>query len=57
MEGDSPWVYYDSEHFGLKGVLQKPSIGSPRVPSIVYCVFQLMFAAITYVIQLLANIS
>lgn len=36
-------------YFGLKGVLEKPSIGSPRIPSIAFCVFQLMFAAITYV--------
>lgn len=37
------------EYFGLKGVLEKPSIGSAKVPSLIYCVFQLMFAAITYV--------
>ena len=38
------------EYFGLRGVLDQPSIGSPRVPSIVFCVYQLMFAAITYVL-------
>jgi Amt family ammonium transporter len=37
-------------YFGLNGVLEKPSIGSVRVPSIVFCVYQLMFAAITYVL-------
>ncbi|KAJ3533490.1 hypothetical protein NMY22_g7315 [Coprinellus aureogranulatus] len=37
----------DLKHFGLKGVLETPSIGSVKVPSIVFCVFQLMFAAIT----------
>ncbi|CDO77542.1 hypothetical protein BN946_scf184912.g41 [Trametes cinnabarina] len=37
----------DLRYFGLKGVLEKPSIGSTRIPSIVFCVFQLMFAAIT----------
>ncbi|KAI0826985.1 ammonium transporter [Trametes gibbosa] len=37
----------DLQYFGLKGVLEKPSIGSIRIPSLVYCVFQLMFAAIT----------
>lgn len=42
----------DLQHFGLRGVLQTPSIGSPRVPSIVYCVFQLMFAAITPMIAI-----
>ncbi|TEB33117.1 ammonium transporter [Coprinellus micaceus] len=35
------------DHFGLKGVLERPSIGSAKIPSIVFCVFQLMFAAIT----------
>ena len=33
----------------IKGVLEKPSIGSTRIPSIVFCIYQLMFAAITYV--------
>jgi len=37
----------DLRYFGLKGVLEKPSIGSSRIPSIVFCVYQLMFAAIT----------
>jgi Amt family ammonium transporter len=37
----------DLKYFGLKGVLEQPSIGSTKVPSIVYCVYQLMFAAIT----------
>ena len=41
-----------AEHFGLKGVLEKPSIGSTRIPSIVFCVFQLMFAAITPILAL-----
>ncbi|PCH45136.1 ammonium transporter [Wolfiporia cocos MD-104 SS10] len=35
------------DYFGLKGVLEKPSVGSQRIPSIAFCVFQLMFAAIT----------
>ena len=39
------------EYFGLKGVLTQPSIGSTRIPSIVFCVYQLMFAAITYVLS------
>ena len=38
-----------AEYFGLKGVLAQPSIGSSRIPSIAFCVYQLMFAAITYV--------
>ncbi|KAJ3883850.1 ammonium transporter [Lentinula edodes] len=37
----------DLRYFGLKGVLEKPSIGSARIPSIVFCIYQLMFAAIT----------
>ncbi|KIY48454.1 ammonium transporter [Fistulina hepatica ATCC 64428] len=37
----------DLRYFGMKGVLEKPSIGSARIPSIVFSVFQLMFAAIT----------
>ena len=41
----------DSGYFGLKGVLDQPSIGSTRIPSILFCVYQLMFAAITYVLE------
>jgi len=37
----------DLKYFALKGVLAQPSIGSKRIPSIVFCVYQLMFAAIT----------
>ncbi|KIK67922.1 hypothetical protein GYMLUDRAFT_36730 [Collybiopsis luxurians FD-317 M1] len=37
----------DLRYFGLKGVLEKPSIGSERIPSIVFCIYQLMFSAIT----------
>lgn len=42
----------DLRYFGLKGVLEQPSIGSSRVPSLVFCVFQLMFAAITPMIAI-----
>lgn len=42
----------DLRYFGLNGVLEKPSIGSDRVPSIVFCVYQLMFAAITPMIAI-----
>ncbi|KAJ7036618.1 ammonium transporter [Mycena alexandri] len=38
----------DLKHFALRGVLEKPSIGSAKIPSIVFCVYQLMFAAITH---------
>jgi ammonium transporter, Amt family len=39
--------FASTEHFALLGTLDQPSIGSPKIPSIVYCVYQLMFAAIT----------
>ena len=47
-----PSHHSDAEYFGLKGVLEKPSIGSTRIPSIAFCVFQLMFAAITPMLAL-----
>ncbi|KAI0933355.1 hypothetical protein AcV5_005518 [Taiwanofungus camphoratus] len=37
----------DFRYFGLRGVLQQPAVTSPRVPALVFCIFQLMFAAIT----------
>jgi len=40
------------DHFALKNVLDQPSVGSARVPAIVFCVFQLMFAAITPMIAI-----
>ncbi|KAL4253683.1 Ammonium transporter [Abortiporus biennis] len=40
------------KYFGLKGVLEQPSIGSTRIPSIAFCVYQLMFAAITPMLAL-----
>ncbi|KAI0065053.1 ammonium transporter [Artomyces pyxidatus] len=42
----------DLKYFGLKGVLAQPSIGSSRIPSLMFCVFQLMFAAITPMLAL-----
>ncbi|EIM87658.1 ammonium transporter [Stereum hirsutum FP-91666 SS1] len=42
----------DLKYFGLKGVLEQPSIGSTRIPAIAFCVFQLMFAAITPMLAL-----
>jgi len=42
----------DLKYFGLNGVLERPSIGSTRIPSIAFCVFQLMFAAITPMIAI-----
>jgi len=40
------------KYFGMKGVLEKPSIGSARIPAIVFSVYQLMFAAITPMIAI-----
>lgn len=42
-------IISSSEYFGMKGVDGSPSIGSARIPSLVFSVYQLMFAAITYV--------
>ncbi|KAJ6576086.1 ammonium transporter [Mycena vulgaris] len=42
----------DLKYFALRGVLEKPSIGSARIPSIVFCIYQLMFAAITPILAL-----
>ncbi|KIJ63867.1 hypothetical protein HYDPIDRAFT_168291 [Hydnomerulius pinastri MD-312] len=47
----SPYIG-DLKYFALRNVLNQPSIGSPRVPAIVFCVFQLMFAAITPMIAI-----
>ncbi|KAG8932079.1 hypothetical protein FRC03_010868 [Tulasnella sp. 419] len=40
----------DLKYFGFKGVLDQPSIGSPRIPSLLFAIYQGMFAAITPVI-------
>jgi Amt family ammonium transporter len=32
------------DSFGLKGVLGAPSLGSPKIPDLIYAVFQGMFA-------------
>ncbi|RAK97038.1 ammonium permease MEP2 [Aspergillus ibericus CBS 121593] len=37
----------DLNNFGMKGVLAAPSVGSSKVPDILFAVFQGMFAAIT----------
>lgn len=39
----------DLKYFALRGVQGQPSIGSPRIPALVFCIYQCMFAAITYV--------
>ncbi|KAI4687515.1 ammonium transporter Amt1 [Alternaria novae-zelandiae] len=35
------------DNFGLMNVLGAPSVGSPRIPDLMFCVYQGMFAAIT----------
>jgi len=40
----------DLKHFALMDTLDAPSAGSARIPAIVFCVYQLMFAAITVVL-------
>lgn len=41
----------DLNNFGLKGVLAAPSVGSDKVPDILFAVFQGMFACITLVLD------
>ncbi|KAF9788367.1 ammonium transporter AmtB-like domain-containing protein [Thelephora terrestris] len=42
----------DLRYFALRGVTGQPSIGSPRIPALVFCIYQCMFAAITPVIAI-----
>jgi len=37
----------DLENFGFRNVLAAPSVGSPRIPDLLFAVYQGMFAAIT----------
>jgi Amt family ammonium transporter len=39
----------DLKYFALMGVEGEPSMGSPRIPALVFAIYQCMFAAITYV--------
>jgi ammonia channel protein AmtB len=39
----------DLSNFGLMKVLGQPSVGSSKVPDLLFCLYQGMFAAITYV--------
>ncbi|KAG1720247.1 ammonium transporter AmtB-like domain-containing protein [Suillus lakei] len=47
-----PFDRYSLGYFALRNVLDQPSAGSPKVPAIVFCIFQLMFAAITPMIAI-----
>jgi hypothetical protein len=46
----------DLSNFGFKDVLGQPSVGSSRIPDLMFAVYQGMFAAITYVFLLNFNI-
>jgi Amt family ammonium transporter len=39
----------DLSNFGLMKVLAQPSVGSSKMPDLLFCLYQGMFAAITYV--------
>lgn len=39
----------DLANIGLKDVLGQPSVGSSKLPDLLFCLYQGMFAAITYV--------
>jgi len=47
-ENANPYIG-DLKYFALRGVQGQPSMGSPRIPSLVFAIYQCMFAAITYV--------
>ena len=36
------------DNIGFRNVLAQPSVGSPKIPDLLYAVYQGMFAAITY---------
>lgn len=42
----------DLSNIGFRNVLAQPSVGSPRIPDLMFAVYQGMFAAITYVSDL-----
>lgn len=37
----------DLQNFGFREVLARPSVGSPKIPDLLYAVYQGMFASIT----------
>ncbi len=43
------------DNIGFRNVLGAPSVGSPRIPDLLFAVYQGMFAAITYVPRLLST--
>lgn len=41
------------DNFGFRGLLGYPSIGSEKIPDLLFALYQGMFSAITYVLFLL----
>jgi ammonium transporter, Amt family len=39
----------DLSNFGFRNVLAQPSVGSPKIPDLLFAIYQGMFAAITFV--------
>ena len=42
------------DNIGFRNVLAAPSVGSPKIPDLLYAVYQGMFASITYVTTLIS---
>jgi hypothetical protein len=47
----------DLQNIGFRNVLARPSVASDKIPDLLFAVYQGMFAAITYVIDLTRNTS
>ncbi|PPQ82344.1 hypothetical protein CVT24_002315 [Panaeolus cyanescens] len=45
-DGANAFIGY-LKYFGLKGILDQPSIGSSCIPALLFCIYQCMFAIIT----------
>jgi ammonia channel protein AmtB len=50
-ETSSPFLG-NLQHFALMGVLDLPSIGSSRIPALLFCIYQSMFAIITGILMI-----
>jgi len=50
-EASQPFIG-NLDHFGLIGVLDAPSPGSSRIPALLFCIYQCMFAVITAVLAI-----
>ncbi|GAA5837292.1 hypothetical protein JCM11251_004956 [Rhodosporidiobolus azoricus] len=49
FSGNSGYIG-DLKHFGLIGVLDAPSVGNSKIPALLFCFYQAMFACLTPVI-------